>query len=57
VLKLMALSHTCGAFGLEPSFLFDDGDIYVDKRLAGLSFLMTLVWVTVVLAVMYWMSQ
>lgn len=53
----MALSHTCEAAGLEPSFLFDDGVMYVDKRVAGLSFLMTLVWVAVVLTVMYWMSH
>lgn len=29
----------------------------MDKRLAGLSFLMTLSWVTIVLVVMYSMSQ
>jgi hypothetical protein len=28
----------------------------MDKQLAGLSFLLTLVWVAVVVLVMYWMS-
>ncbi|MGA5587183.1 hypothetical protein ACPCHW_13005 [Pseudomonas siliginis] len=54
---MMALSHACEALILEPSFSFDDGRMAMDKRLLGLSFLMTLAWVTVVFSVIYWMSD
>ncbi len=34
-----------------------DRQPHMDKQLAGLSILMTIVWVSAVLLVMYWMSH
>ena len=53
----MALRHSCGAITPEPSSTFKLNEAgHVDKQLAGSSIVMTIIWVSVVLSVIYWMS-